>query len=196
MVARLFSLSLAVSLSSLASLGLSHFSVAHAAHPAWSAYAAQAKRPLFRPWSRAPRKSAGLRWRPQPDAASVTRSPGLLIDRRMAGRTNAHGLQQPVFAADRARNAKLPDARSGLGARFRPDHRRSGHGQPPAVGEHDRTGGYQVRLHSQFRPTQARRKQTYEQLQSGIVSARRMGTPHWVIAASDMRGYGGHRMGW
>jgi hypothetical protein len=53
-----------------------------------------------------------------------------------------------------------------------------------------------VRLHSQFRPTQARRKQTYEQLQSGIVSARRMGTPRWVIAASDMRGYGGHRMGW
>ncbi len=196
MVARLFALGLALGLSSLASLGLSHFSVAHAAHPVWSAYAAQAKRPQFRPWSRAPRKSAGLRWRPQPEAATVTRPPGSLTDSRTAGRSNAYRARQPVFSADRARNAKLLDPRSGLGARFRPDQRRSGYAQLPATGELDRAGGYQLRLHSQFRPTEARRKQTYEQLQSGIVSARRMGTPHWVIATSDVRGYGGHWMGW
>lgn len=196
MVARLFSLGLAVSLSSLASLGLSHFSSAHAAHPVWSAYAAQAKRPQFRPWSRAPRKSAGLRWRPQPEAAAVIRSRGLLIDSRTAGRSNAHRAQQPVFSADRARDAKPLDARSGLATRFRPDQRRSGYGKLPAIGEQNRADRYQVRLHSQFRPTEAKRKQTYEQMQSGIVSARRMGMPHWVIAASDMRGYGGHWTGW
>ena len=196
MVARLFSLGLAVSLSSLVSLGLSHLSVAHAAHPVWSGYAAQAKRPQFRPWSRAPRKSAGLRWRPQPEAVTGTRSPGSLIDSRMAGRSNAHRAKRPVFSADRARNTKPLDARSGPGDRFRPDQRRSGYGQPLAIGERDRAGGYQARLHSQFRPAETRRRQTYEQLQSEVVSARRMGTPHWVILASDMRGYGGHWTGW
>jgi hypothetical protein len=196
LVARLFSLGLALGLASLATLGLSHVSVVHAAHPVWSAYAAPAKRPQFRPWSRAPRKSAGLRWRPQPEAATVTRSPGSMVDLRTAGRSNAHRAPQPVFSADRGRNAKLLDARSGLGARFRPDQRRSGYDQLPAIGERDRMDRHQARLHSQFRPHEARRKQTYEQLQSGIISARRVGAPHWVVAASDMRGYGGHWSGW
>lgn len=194
MVARLFSLGLALGLSSLALLGLSHFSSAHAAHPVWSAYAAQAKRPQFRPWSRAPRKSAGLRWRPQPEA--VTRSRGSLIDSRMTGRPIAQRAEQPEFFADRARNIEPLAVRSGLGARFRPDQRRSGYGQRLAIGEQDRLDKYQARLHSQFRPPEARRKQTYEQLQYGIISVRRMGMPHWAVAASDMRGYGGQWSGW
>lgn len=196
LVARLFSLGLALGLSSLASLGLSHFSAAHAAHPVWSSYAAQAKRPQFRPWSRAPRKSAGLRWRPQPEAATVARSPGSLIDSRTADLSNSHAPKRPVFLVDRNRNARPLDARLVPDARFRPDQRRSSYGQMPGIGEQDRAVRDQVRLHSQFRPTEVRRKQTYEQMQSGIVSARRMGKPHWVIAASEMRGYGTHRSGW
>jgi hypothetical protein len=114
----------------------------------------------------------------------------------MAGRSNAQRAEQPVYSADRARNIEPLSARLGLGARFRPDQRRSSYGQRPANGEQDRLDKYQARLHSQFRPPEARRKQTYEQLQSGIISARPMGMPHWAVAASDMRGYGGQWSGW
>jgi hypothetical protein len=197
LVARWFFLGLTLGVSSLASLGLSAFSAAHAAHPVWSSYSAQAKRPQFRPWSRASRKSAGLRWRPQPEAAAVASSSGLLIDSRMAGRSNARGTKHPMFSVGRTRKAGPLDSRWGLDTRFRPDQRRYAYGLLPGTGEQDRAHErYQVRLHSQFRPTEARRKQTYEQMQSGIVSARRMGTPHWAIAASEMRGYGRHTPGW
>ena len=190
MVVRFFSLALTLGLSSLASLGLSHFSAVHAAHPVWSSHAAAVKRPQFRPSSRAPRKSAGLRWRPQPEAAKVTRSPGSLIDSRMADRSNAKGPNRPVFPAERARNARAFDSR------FRPDQRRSWFGRIPGVGEQDRAVRHQARLHSQFRPTEVRRKLTYEQMHSGVVSAGRMLDPHWVIAASGMPGYARHRLGW
>lgn len=202
MVARLFSLGVVFGLSSLASLGLSDFSVAHAAHPAWSAYAAPSKRPQFRPWSRAPRKSVALRWRPQPEAVAALRSRDFATGPQVVGRSTAHGVSQLGFSAHhgRARQAMLATDIQGQGVRFRPRHRGSAHARSAAiVGSNGQAGVYTTGLQSRFRPPRLKRKQTYEELQQGNASARRTAVPmmpYQMVAASGAHHYTGYRPGW
>jgi len=202
LVARLFSLGVMFGLSSLASLGLSNFSAVHAAHPAWSAYAAPSRHPQFRPWSRAPRKSVALRWRPQPEAVAASRSRGFATSAPVAGRSAAQGVSQLGFSAHHgsARRAMLTTEKQGQGVRFRPRHRGSAHARSAAVvGSNSQAGVYMTGLQSQFRPPRQKRKQTYEELRLRKASARRMlvpTMPYQMVAASAAHRYTGYRSGW
>lgn len=202
MVARLFSLGVVFGLSSLASVGLSNFSVVHAAHPAWSAYAAPSKRPQFRPWSRTPRKSVALRWRPQPEVVGSLRSRGFATGPQVVDRSTAHGVSQLGFAAHHggARQAMLATQMQGPGVRFRPRQGAAAHARSVAiVGSNSRAGVYTTGLQSQFRPPRLKRKQTYEELQQGNASARRTAVPmmpYQMVAASGAHMYTGYRSGW
>ena len=195
MVTRMVSFSLFLGLSSLVYLGLSVSSVTHAAHAVWSAYANQVKRPQFRPWSRAPRRSISSRWRPQPEKPSVSRTPAVAWGARLAGRSMPPGAGEGLGS----RQAITRGPVGGLGLRFRPKPRRMTYGSPDVIGDTPAARAYQTRLHAQFRPAQKKRRQTYEQLQSDTSSVGYMTRPaamvYPVVAASSMRAYG-HWPGW
>ena len=157
-MARLFSLGMLVGLCSVLTLGTAVFAPADAAHPAWSAYAGQIKRPLFRPWSRYPRRSAALRWRPQPQPVTAARSAAAAI---------AAGV--PVVSTEplsgRSPGAAWP-MRTQINQdwRFRPDQR--GSAQVANRSGQGRADIRASRLHAQFRPPRIKRERSYEEMQS------------------------------
>lgn len=171
--ARISFLGWALGLSTLAALGFTSLSAAHAG---WGGYTNQAKSPQFRPWSRTQQQPAG-RWRPQHirytrpvinaggTRRPFTASPGI--------RTHT-----PLFAGEgrNVRKAVAVTRAQDLGVRFRPEGRQPAYAwnQQNGDGNADR---YQVRLHSQFRPTRAGRKATYEEIQYARGSRQRSYSP-------------------
>jgi len=191
LVARLFSLGLAIGLSSLAGLGLSTLSAAHAAHPVWSVNASQSKRPQFRPWRRTGRKTVSSRWRPHAAIAPRTVSPSTAT--RPAGSSTGHRVRQIPFSLDRdgSRNSSAMRSRKGFGGQFRPQRRGSTEAQP--------TAGLSAGLQSQFRPTRTQRRKSYEELQAGnnpTRGAAARGKAYPMMSARGAFGYAGYWPGW
>lgn len=188
MIARLFSLGMLVGLSSVLTLGTAVFAPAGAAHPGWSGYAGQGKRPLFRPWSRYPRRSAALRWRPQPQPVTAARSATSAIaagvsavsTESLYGRTPG-GVVWPM------RTERSQDWR------FRPNQRGPAQRAPQVTDrvEHGRSG-HALRLHAQFRPPRVKRQRSYEEMQSEAGYTQPAGVPgraYGMLAASGARAY-------
>lgn len=175
MFARMFSWSVVLGLSALASLGFSPLSAAQAASPGWSAYAAQQRYPQFRPWSRADSRSLSVHRQSQA-RTFVSRAVKQSTNRRASSAPLNRKGQQPVFSSNRAGARKAVPVTRGqeLGLRFRPDERESPYGQGVAPQGNVGTQGYASELHSQFRPRQPRRKPTYEELQAESASRERM----------------------
>lgn len=191
MIARLFSLGMLVGLSSVLTLGTAVFAPAVAAHPAWSGYAGQTKRPLFRPWSRYPRRSAALRWRPQPQPLTAARSAASAIAAGMPAVSTEplSGHSPGVGAAWPMRTQRNQDWR------FRPDRR--GSAQAASRSGHGRADMRASRLRAQFRPPRVKRQRSYEEMQSEA------GYPHpaggmvyGTLAASGAQGYRPHWPRW
>lgn len=169
MVIRMLPVGLAAGIAGLFCVGLSPLSAAQAAYPTWSAYSSQAKRPQFRPWSRSERQVPAARWRPQAASGSM-RAPAV-----------AHGSRRPMtFFAPTPRAQVAPAGRGGSRyaapkmplqrpvAVFRPDDREpasNAWGTAAEAAADPRVSA----LHAQFRPTEKRRKRTYEQTQAATV---------------------------
>ena len=170
MFARLFSWGLVLGLSALTSLGVSPLSAAQAAYPGWSVYAAPQKYPQFRPWSRATSRSMTAHRQPQV-RAFAPRAAKQSTNRRSSVAPAGRRGQQPVFSGGRTGARKAVPITRGqeLGLRFRPDERASPYGQPVAPQGDVGSDRYDAELHSQFRPTQPRRKRTYEELQAAEI---------------------------
>lgn len=178
-VVRMLSLGAVLGFSALVCLGLSPLSAAEGAHSGWTAYATHAKRLQFRPLDRSGPSSSVGRSLPRTGSSSV--------------RAGA----KPVFAAKRAGGRKAVPLTRGqeLGLRFRPDERDAAYGQPATPPTGSFSDSYQSELHSQFRPTQSRRKMTYEELQAETASPQPMvgpAMPH-PLMPPPLPGYGGGR---
>ena len=188
MIARLVSLGMLVGLSSVLTLGTAVFVPAGAAHPSWSGYAGQTKRPLFRPWSRYSRRSAALRWRPQPQPVTSSRSAAASIAAGASGISS-----EPLFGHSPGGVWPLQPRRN-PDWRFRPSQR--GPAQLAGASGRDQAG---KRLHAQFRPPRVKRQQSYEEMQSEAVHpppARVPGMVYGTLAASGMHGYRTHWPRW
>ena len=171
MVLRLISLGVAFGLFSILALGAAVLSPAEAAHPAWSGHVTPAKRPLFRPWSRYPKRSAALRWRPQPQPSPAARATGAVIADRMP--RLASGFERHSASGTRTTPWQ-----------FRPDRRRAGKNPVEMRGRADSRA---ARLHSGFRPPRVKRQQSYEQMQAqgGFSSSGGVrGGPYGLYAAA------------
>ncbi len=193
MFARMFSLGVALGFAALASLGISTISAAQAAYPGWPAYAAQQKNPQFRPWSRADSRSLSVHRQPQM-RASATRAETGFENRRPPAMPSHRKGQQPVFSGERAGARKAVPITRGqdLGLRFRPDERDSTYGQSITPGSGGGVDAFPSELHSQFRPTQPKRKLTYEELQAGQASPPQMAPamPYPMMPTPPLPGYG------
>ena len=178
MFARMFSWSVLLGLSALASLGFSPLSAAQAASSGWSAYPAQQRYPQFRPWSRADSRSLSIH-RQSKARTFVSRAVKQSAVRGASSAPPNRKGQQPVFSSNRAGARKAVPVTRGqeLGLRFRPDERESPYGQGVAPQGSVGTEGYASELHSQFRPRQPRRKPTYEELQAESASRTPMQGP-------------------
>lgn len=192
MFARMYSMGLLLGLAALASLGISPMSAAQAAFPYWSGYASPQKNPQFRPWSRVDSKSLSVHRQSQ-SRASVPRATSGGERRRPPARPSHRKGQQPIFSVPRAGARKAVPITRGqnLGLRFRPDERDSSYGQsatPPNAGGYD---AFSSELHSQFRPTQPKRKRTYEEMQAGDASSLRSvpAMPYPMMPTPPMPGY-------
>ncbi len=150
LVLRFYSLGLLAGLFSTITLGVVVFSPAEAAHPAWSGHATPAKRPLFRPWSRYPRRSAALRWRPQPQPSPAARATRATIVRSVPGLSSGSG--DAYATAPRA-----------MAWQFRPERRGAGQNPAQLRGWADRQA---ARAHAGFRPPRVKRQQSYEEMQA------------------------------
>lgn len=156
MVARLLISRMVLGLLFLAPLGLSPLSAAQAAVSGGAGSIVQSKRPLFRPEHGVP-------------AAHAQRNRGGLViaaprQSSPAGRQRARG---PVFEDGRAGARKAVPVTRGqeLGLRFRPDEGESPYGQVISPQSGPSRESYSTDLQSQFRPTEKRRKRTYEETQ-------------------------------
>lgn len=195
MIARLLSLGMLVGLSSVLTLGTAVFTPADAAHSAWSGYAGQTKRPLFRPWSRYPRRSAALRWRPQPQPVTAARSAASAIAAGASGVSTEllFGRSPAVGAAWPMRTQRNPDWR------FRPDQRGPAQRASQVA---DRSGRgladkRALRMHAQFRPPRVKRHRTYEEMQSEAGYAHPSGGMDYsTLAVSGAQGYRAHWPRW
>ena len=177
--------------------GTSPFSTATAAQTYWAGQSVQAKRPQFRPWSRAPSSTPHLRWRPSSvsseralTSAAAGRGYPVTLDKRM---------QQPLLTTGRshARKASPPMPQSdGMGLRFRPDARFGSAGllvreQRPALSREQRV------LHAQFRPKPVRQKKTYEELQAKRARDSSTGSPrHYLSRQYATNAYGRYWTHW
>lgn len=157
MVARLLYLAVMLGACSLVSPGLAVLSVAQAAPASGTVSSVPLKRPMFRPWSYTsdqpatpPRASAALS-----APRNTTTRPGM-----------RRGQSSLIFDSRAGARKAVPITRGQeLGLRFRPDERASpypyaGSGLPQTgtLGPDSEQGP--------FRPTQRRRKPTYEELQA------------------------------
>ena len=201
MVARLFYLGTAIGLSFLASLGLSPLTGAHAANPAWSTYAAQSKRPQFRPWNRAVRNPVSPRWRPQTAAPAQRRIAYPTTTTRAANWSGGYRARPPAFSGDPvgARKAARVTRANALGLSFRPDKRVTAAVPAASVSGNSHLRDTRSVMQSQFRPARAKRRGTYEELQAGNPSNARMAAqviPVQMIPGLAMGGYGLHWQTW
>ena len=166
LIARTFSWALALGLSVLASLCVSPLSAAQAAYPSWYSYAAQSKKPMFRPWTREDGRNLTPR---SQNRMGVYRAPaGRAMDRRPhSNGWPRHNVQQ-TFSPHRAGARKAVPITRGqeLGLRFRPDERASPYDQSHLPADAMKPSGDLLELHSQFRPAPQRRKPSYEELQA------------------------------
>ena len=174
MLARTVSWGVVLGLSVLVSLCVSPLSAAQAAYPSWISYASQAKKPLFRPWSRADTAAWSDRRpvRKSPGAARV----GTVSGRRMPPTRWDQRSGQAVFAPGRTGARKAVPVTRGqeLGLRFRPDERESPYDRG-AVGTVPGNENARLQeLHSQFRPARPKRKPSYEELQAGEGAGQQM----------------------
>jgi hypothetical protein len=199
LVGRLFSLWVAIGLSSMTGLWLAPLSVAHAAHPVWSAYATQPKRPQFRPLQRTGRESVLSRWRPH--ASTTPRTVNPVTSVRTAGSSTGHRVRQIPFSLDHhgaAATSRSSPAREG-GGQFRPQRHGPTYAQSAAGRDRPQASGYPAGLQSQFRPMRAQRRPSYEELQSGskaTLRAAASGTTYPMMLARGALGYAGHWPGW
>ena len=164
MVARKLTIGVLLGLGGMAASVFLPDTVAEAAHPAWSSYATQAKRPVFRPWNRSEVTPVAGRWRPQAGAPSRSVAPAVSYRRqstffamqpRQAVPTS--GTQFSVHRPTPVRPAQA------AGTRFRPN---GGFGLETAGdAESSRMTQQTAALQAQFRPADQRRKRTYEELQ-------------------------------
>ena len=191
LIARLFSLGMLVGLSSVLTLGTAVFAPADAAHPAWSGYASQTKRPLFRPWSRYPRRSAALRWRPQPQPMTSARSAASAVAAGVPGVST-----EPLFGRSPGAGAAWPmRTQAKQDWRFRPDQR--GSAQVADRSGHGRADMRASRLHAQFRPPRIKRQRSYEEIQSeGGYAHPPGGMVYGMLAGAGAQGYRPHWPRW
>lgn len=192
LIARLLSLGLLVGLSSVLTLGSVVFTAAGAAHPSWSGYAGQAKRPLFRPWSRYPRRSAALRWRPQAQP---------VMNARSAAASIASGVSSEPLFGHRSDAAWPMQPRRNPDWRFRPSQPGPGQHAVQIAGASERghADRQASRLHAQFRPPRVKRQRSYEEMQSEDVYAPPVAVPGMVygtLATAGVPGYGTHWPRW
>ena len=165
MVARMLSLGLALGWSGVVSVGLAPWSAAHAASPVGLAHASHPKRPQFRPWYRTQQRAPLGRWRPQPKAGGRVPAPSRVG--RALPSPQGVPFANALLSAERDRYRKAEPVVLGreLGTKFRPPGRASA-GEPLLARHIGVAGSEQARLHAQFRPTRAKRRLTYEQLQA------------------------------
>jgi hypothetical protein len=190
--ARLSFLGLTLGLSTLAALGFSPLSVAHAG---WGVYANQPKSLQFRPWSRAEQRQAA-RWRPQQFRYS-RRAVSTEGSRRPSAALPTGRMQAPLFSHGRGTARKAVPVAKGQnpGVRFRPERRQPMYGQPDT----SNADPDQARLQSQFRPAQTGRRATYEELQYASVSRQRPpsgGMPYATAPPQARYGYAGGWPAW
>lgn len=179
MCARMFSWSVVLGLSALASLVFSPLSAAQAASPGWSAYASQQRYAPFRPWSRADGMSMSVHRQSQ-SRAFVSRATRQAASRRTTSTFLDRKGQRPAGSSNGRAGARkaVPVTRGqDLGLRFRPDERESPYGQAVTPQGGVGTPDYAPELHSQFRPRQPRRKPTYEELQAESASREQIRGP-------------------
>ena len=191
LIARLISLGVLVGFSSVLTLGTAVFSPADAAHPAWSGYAGQTKRPLFRPWSRYPRRSAALRWRPQPQPVTAARSAASAIAAGVPAVST-----EPLFGQSPEAVAAWPmRTQRNQDWRFRPDQR--GSAQVADLSGQGRADMHASRLHAQFRPPRIKRQRSYEemQLQAGYAHPSG-GMVYGMLAGAGAQAYRPHWPRW
>lgn len=177
LIARTFSWGLLLGLSILASLCVSPLSAAQAAYPSWFSYAAQPKKPLFRPWTRADSRDLTSRRQNRkgvhmaPDASAMGR-------RSHPNKWPRQNVQQ-TFSTDRAGARKAVPITRGqeLGLRFRPDERASPYDRSGLPADGVKSAEDFADLHSQFRPARSRRKPTYEELQADNLREQSMPGP-------------------
>ena len=175
--ARTFSWGLLLGLSALASLCVSPLSAAQAAYPTWLSYAAQPKKPVFRPWNRADSRYPTSR---SQNRKGVHAAPaGQAAGRRpYSNRWPRQGVQQ-TFSPHRAGARKAVPITRGqeLGLRFRPDERASPYDRSGFPADGMAPAQDSAELHSQFRPAPRKRKPTYEELQADNLRQQPMPGP-------------------
>jgi hypothetical protein len=197
LVERILSIGLTLGLSVLTSAGLSPWSTAQGAYPAWVAHAGHAKRPQFRPWSRTHASAVVSRWRPHTAAGARAASPTPFSRSPVTPHRDAAAAALVVVERTQPRKAGPTSRAQELGVRFRPDGQGSAQGLllPPDDGLQD---GYRSRLQSQFRPARVKRKRTYEQLQGQRVAYQPPGgrTPYPVLPTPPLGAYGGYWPAW
>lgn len=164
MVARMLSMGVAIGLANLVSMGFAPLSVAQAASPTWSAYAAPVKRPQFRPWQRSERPAPKARWRP---TIAVGQNRAMVVEKRRpapggAWVQSSRSLDTPGLRSEGryASQRLLPPS---PGTRFRPESQQAGTGGSDAP-QHLPVDTRRSALQAQFRPAERKRKQTYEQM--------------------------------
>ena len=156
MVARLFSGLLTAVLLCLVPPAFAPLSAAQAANYAWQSAPQVSKRLQFRPLSHL--------------AADRSADPGL----RVAGKSRQHAAapraasRGSIVLGDRAGARKAVPITRGqeLGLRFRPDEAESPYAQGSGLPAQSDGGASSTTDQSQFRPTQPRRRKTYEELQA------------------------------
>lgn len=163
MVTRMLPVGVAAVLAGLFCVGLSPLSAAQAAYPTSSSYGSQAKRPQFRPWSRAEPQVPTARWRPQaaPASRALTTRNSRPQYTTFATRSTRAFAGSRAQAGQRYAAPQIPMQRPGQV--FRPDDRQTQPGDWAARGDASPGWG---QLQSQFRPTDNRRKRSYEQVQA------------------------------
>ena len=159
MVARRLPARLMLALSALAVVGLPAASAVQAAGSAWTVGAPSPRQPLFRPLGQEASSNGRVGHRQT-------------LPSRRFGPQSANAIarsgEAPAFGQDRAGARKAVPVTRGqdLGLRFRPDERASPYGQIESPRQQAGAPGLDPALQSQFRPTQPRRKRTYEELQA------------------------------
>ena len=169
--ARTFSWGLLLGLSALVSLCVSPLSAAQAAYPTWLSYAAQPKKPVFRPWNRADSRYPTSRSQNRKGVHAAPRQPYL-------NRWPRQSVQQ-TFSPHRAGARKAVPITRGqeLGLRFRPDERASPYDRSGFPADGMAPAQDSAELHSQFRPAPRKRKPTYEELQADNLREQTMPGP-------------------
>ena len=191
MFVRMLSIGMVWGLANLIVFALAPNSAAHAAHPNWSGYAPQAKRPMFRPTRGAQSGRAATRWRPHDTSVPRRATTGPRV--RFAYPVFARGAQAAQSpSGNRSVAAAYPRMRTEPG--FRPNG-----GSPVVEGLEARRAQRPVSS-PQFRPARERSRKTYEELWATAQASRqafagRVG-PYAASPVQMLPGYGRYWPTW